>query len=64
MESLPPKTATRLFPSNTKPRRLLRAVLTAFAFLAAALATTSGHAQEPLSLLVFDRPPYYQLQHG
>lgn len=64
MESLPPKTVTRLFPNNTKPRRLLRAVLAAFACFAAALATTSGLAQEPLPLLVFDRPPYYQLQHG
>ncbi|WP_235669484.1 substrate-binding periplasmic protein [Solidesulfovibrio carbinolicus] len=32
--------------------------------LAPALTPAAGQAQKPLSLLVFDRPPYYQLQHG
>ncbi|EKO38015.1 MAG: periplasmic component of amino acid ABC-type transporter/signal transduction system [Solidesulfovibrio magneticus str. Maddingley MBC34] len=64
MESLPPRTVTRLYPKKTKQRRLLRAVLAAFALLAQALTPAAGQAQEPLSLLVFDRPPYYQLQHG
>lgn len=64
MESLPPKTVTRLFPDITKPRRLLRAVLAALVILAAALTPAKGQAQEPLSLLVFDRPPYYQLHDG
>jgi len=64
MESLPPKTIKRLFPKKTKPRRLLRAVLAALTLLVSALPPTAAQAQEPLSLLVFDRPPYYQLQHG
>ena len=64
MESLPPRTVTRLYPKKTKQRRLLRAVLAAFALLVPALTPTAGQAQEALSLLVFDRPPYYQLQHG
>ncbi|QAZ69513.1 ABC transporter substrate-binding protein [Solidesulfovibrio carbinolicus] len=64
METLPPKTVTRLFPNKTKARSLLRAVLAALAMLAPALTPAAGQAQKPLSLLVFDRPPYYQLQHG
>ncbi len=64
MESLPPKTVLRLFAKKTKPRRLLRAVLAALTILALALTAAAAQAQEPLSLLVFDRPPYYQLQQG
>ncbi len=45
-------------------RRLLRAVLTALACLVLVMEPALGQTQEPLSLLVFDRPPYYRLRDG